>query len=96
MQRQPAVYLLTNRPNGTLYTGVTSNLPARVWQHRNRAVKGFTHRYNLTRLVYFELHEDMYSAIAREKQIKAGSRAAKVRLIEAANASWSDLYSQIC
>jgi putative endonuclease len=95
MQRQPAVYLLTNRINGTLYTGVTSNLPARIWQHRNKVIKGFTHRYNLTRLVYFELHEDMYSAIAREKQIKAGSRAAKVRLIEAANPLWNDLYDQV-
>jgi putative endonuclease len=72
--RLPAVYLLTNRPYGTLYTGVTSNLPGRVWQHKNKLVAGFSARYNLTRLVYFEIYEDMYQAISREKQIKAGSR----------------------
>jgi putative endonuclease len=62
MQRQPAVYLLTNRINGTLYTGVTSNLPARIWQHRNKVIKGFTHRYNLTRLVYFDLNPCLHIA----------------------------------
>ena len=72
MNMQPAVYLLTNRPDGTLYTGVTSDLPKRIWQHRNKVTKGFTTKYNLTRLVYFELFEDMYQAISREKQIKAG------------------------
>ena len=96
MNRQPAVYLLTNRPNGTLYTGVTSNLPKRIWQHKNRITKGFSGKYNLTRLVYFELAEDMYQAISREKQIKAGSRNAKVRLIETMNPGWKDLYPDIC
>ena len=96
MTKQPAVYLLTNRPNGTLYTGVTSNLPKRIWEHRNKVVKGFTRKYNLTRLVYFELHEDMYQAILREKQIKAGSRQAKIALIEAVNPEWGDLYGDIC
>ena len=66
MNQLPAVYLLTNRPNGTLYTGVTSNLPKRLWQHRDKITKGFTAKYNLTMLVYFELFGDMYQAISRE------------------------------
>jgi putative endonuclease len=96
VDRQPAVYLLTNRRNGTIYTGVTSDLPGRIWQHRNKVVHGFGSRYNLTRLVYFELFGDMYAAISREKQIKAGSRAAKIRLIERENPGWRDLYPEIC
>jgi putative endonuclease len=72
MHRQPAVYILTNKRNGTLYTGVTSNLVRRIWQHRNKVTGGFSARYRLTQLVYFELFEDMYAAISREKQIKAG------------------------
>ena len=96
MKRQPAVYLLTNKPDGTLYTGVTGDLSRRMWQHRNKATKGFSARYNLTRLVYFELFEDMYEAISREKQIKAGSRKAKVELIERVNPEWRDLYTEVC
>ena len=96
MPKQPAIYLLTNRPNGTLYTGVTSNLPKRIWEHRNKVIKGFSRKYNLTRLVYFELHEDMYQAILREKRIKAGSRQAKIALIEAVNPGWEDLYGDLC
>ena len=96
MSKQPSIYLLTNKPNGTLYTGVTSDLPKRIWEHRNKVVKGFTQKYNLTRLVYFELHEDMYQAILREKQIKAGSRQAKIALIEVVNSGWEDLYGDIC
>jgi putative endonuclease len=94
--RLPAVYLLTNRPYGTLYTGVTSNLPGRVWQHKNKLVAGFSARYNLTRLVYFEIYEDMYQAISREKQIKAGSRRKKLALIRTKNPQWRDLYDEIC
>ncbi len=96
MDRLPAVYLLTNKPNGTLYTGVTSDLPKRIWQHRNKAMKGFSARYNLTKMVYFELCEDMYQAISREKQIKAGSRQSKIKLIERNNPDWRDLYEDIC
>ncbi len=96
MKKQPAVYLLTNKPDGTLYTGVTSDLPRRMWQHRNKTMKGFSARYNLSRLVYFELFEDMYEAISREKQIKAGSRKAKIKLIERDNPEWRDLYTEIC
>ncbi len=96
MNRQPAVYILTNRQNGTLYTGVTSDLPARVWQHKNKVTRGFSAKYNLTNLVYFELFEDMYHAISREKQIKAGSRKVKIGLIEGFNPGWRDLYGDIC
>ena len=96
MKRQPAVYILTNKFNGTLYTGVTSNLPQRIWQHKNKEVAGFTAKYKLTKLVYFELFEDMYHAISREKQIKSGSRKTKIRLIEAFNPTWRDLFAEVC
>ena len=96
MNRQPAVYLLTNKPNGTLYTGVTSDLIKRIWQHKNKVTKGFSAKYNLTSLVYYELFVDMYQAISREKQIKAGSRQSKIELIESINQDWDDLYDDIC
>ena len=96
MNKQPAIYILTNKPNGTLYTGVTSDLPGRIWQHKNNVTKGFCSKYNLKILVYFELFDDMYSAIMREKQIKAGSRKAKTELIESVNQEWRDLYHDIC
>ena len=95
MKKQPSVYLLTNKPEGTLYTGVTSDLPRRMWQHKNKIMKGFSARYNLDKLVYFELFEDMYEAISREKQIKAGSRKAKIKLIECDNPGWRDLYTEV-
>jgi putative endonuclease len=94
-ERHPAVYLLTNRRHGTLYTGVTSDLSGRVWQHKNQFGDGFCSMYNLTRLVYFEIFEDMYSAISREKQIKAGSRKKKLALIRSINPEWRDLYEDI-
>jgi len=96
MNRQPAIYILTNKPNGVLYTGVSSNLPQRIWQHKNKILKGFSYKYNLTKLVYFELFDDMYQAISREKQIKAGSRKSKIQLIESCNKSWRDLYIDVC
>jgi len=96
MNKYPAVYLVTNKQNGTLYTGVTSNLQKRIWQHKNKLVKGFSSKYNLTNLVYFELCVDMYQAISREKQIKSGSRKAKIELIENTNPDWRDLYTDIC
>ena len=89
---QPAIYILANRPHGTLYVGVTSDLIQRVWQHKNNLAEGFTQKYGIHTLVYFELHATMFEAISREKHIKAGSRAKKVALIEAANPSWNDLY----
>ena len=95
MGKQPAVYILANRRNGTLYTGVTSNLVKRVWEHKNDMVEGFTHRYGVHMLVYFEMLDTMEAAITREKQIKAGSRAKKLSLIESMNAGWLDLYHSI-
>ena len=96
MQKQPAVYLLSNKPNGTLYIGVTSDLPKRVWEHKNKVIKGFSEKYNLTKLVYFELYEDMTQAITREKQLKAGARSTKTGLIESLNPNWEDLFQDIC
>jgi putative endonuclease len=95
MPRDPCVYIMASRRNGTLYTGVTSNLPQRVWQHREGKTPGFTQRYNCKLLVFLEQHPTMPEAIAREKQIKAGSRAAKLRLIEGMNPEWSDLYERL-
>ena len=92
MNMQPAVYILANRPRGTLYVGVTSDLIRRVWQHKSDQVQGFTQRYAVHTLVYFELHGTMLDAIAREKQLKAGSRADKLSLITATNPTWQDLY----
>ena len=95
MKKMPAVYLMTNRPNGTLYTGVTSNPPQRIWQHKTGITSGFCSKYNLHNLVYFELYEDMYAAITREKQIKAGSRRKKIIQIERMNPDWRDLYPEV-
>ena len=95
MARRPAIYIVTNKPRGTIYIGVTNNLPRRIWEHRKKLTPGFTAKYNLTRLVYFEFFGDMYAAISREKQLKAGSRARKVRLIESANPHWRDLFDDI-
>ncbi|MGN6271286.1 MAG: GIY-YIG nuclease family protein [Sphingomonas sp.] len=92
---QPAIYMMTNKRNGTLYTGVTSNLPQRAWQHRTGAVDGFTRRYGCKLLIWYEMASTMESAIAREKQIKAGSRAKKIVLIETLNPDWNDLYESI-
>ena len=89
---QPAVYILASQARGTLYVGVTSDLVARVWQHKNDLVRGFTQQYRVHTLVYFELHATMYEAISREKQLKAGSRAKKLALIETGNPHWHDLY----
>ncbi|MBL1377636.1 GIY-YIG nuclease family protein [Zobellella iuensis] len=95
MLKQPAVYILANKRNGTLYTGVTSNLVQRIWQHRQEEVEGFSARYGLHLLVYFERHADMYSAITREKQLKKWNRAWKIRLIEGQNPGWRDLWMEI-
>ena len=96
MDRVPAIYIVTNKPHGTLYTGVTSQLAYRVTSHREGRGSKFARRYKLTRLVYYELHESMYAAISREKQIKGGSRRAKIGLIEALNPEWRDLFGDIC
>ena len=89
---QPAIYILASQARGTLYVGVTSDLIQRVWQHKNHLAPGFTQQYGVHMLVYFEIHATMLDAIAREKQLKAGSRAKKVNLIECGNAAWADLY----
>jgi len=90
------VYFMTNRPNGTLYHGVTADLMRRVYEHREGLIDGFTKRHGLGRLVYFERHETISEAIAREKQIKNWRRAYKIRLINSMNAEWNDLYPGIC
>ena len=88
----PAVYIMANKRNGTLYTGVTSNLVQRAWQHREGLLPGFTTRYGCKLLVWYERHDDMTSAIEREIQIKAGSRRKKLALIEGSDPDWRDLY----
>ena len=93
--KQPAVYILASERNGTLYTGVTSDLVARTWQHREHVVDGFSKRYNVTMLVWYELHGSMDAAILREKQIKKWNRAWKLRLIQEANPRWNDLWCDI-
>ena len=95
MERQPCVYLLASKRNGTLYTGVTSNLLKRVWEHRNNLVEGFTNKYGVHDLVWYELHDTMDSAIQREKLIKNWKRVWKMKVIEAGNPHWDDLYSDL-
>jgi putative endonuclease len=93
--KTPAVYILASKPNGTLYIGVTSDLVQRVWQHKNDICPGFTQRYQVHRLVYFELVDDMAAAIAREKQLKKWRRSWKISLIEEFNTQWDDLWETI-
>ncbi len=95
MECQPCVYILASKCNGTLYTGVTSNLLKRVWEHKNNAVESFTKKYNVHYLVWYEMHETMASAIQREKNIKGWKRAWKVKRIEEMNPPWQDLYSKL-
>ena len=92
----PSVYILASRRNGTLYVGVTSNIVQRVWQHKNDLVQGFTKRYGVHTLVWYESHETMNSAITREKAIKEWQRAWKIALIEKDNPVWRDLYEDVC
>lgn len=89
------MYIMANKRNGTLYTGVTSNLLKRVWEHKSNVTEGFTKRYGVHSLVYYEVCPSMESAILREKQVKAGSRKKKIRLIEDMNAEWIDLYDKL-
>jgi putative endonuclease len=93
--KQPAVYIAASRRNGTLYTGVTSNLPRRGFEHREGIIPGFIDRYGCKMLVWYELHDTMAAAIAREKQIKGGSRRKKLALIEAMNPDWRDLFDDL-
>jgi putative endonuclease len=92
MNKQYYVYIITNKVNSTLYTGVTSNLKRRIYEHREGIGGGFTKKYTIKKLVYYEITNDVHSALAREKQIKAGSRKRKVDLINSINSEWIDLY----
>jgi len=93
--KNPFVYMLTNKPQGTLYVGVTSDLIKRIWQHKNNVFEGFSSKYHLHTLVWFEQHASLDAAILREKQIKGGSRLKKITLINALNPKWLDLYETL-
>jgi len=93
--KQGYVYILFNKRNGTFYTGVTSSLVKRVYEHKNKVVEGFTSQYDVDKLGYYEAYESITSAIEREKQIKGGSRKKKLELIEEMNPEWKDLYETI-
>ncbi len=95
MPKYYSVYIITNSRNTVLYTGVTGNLAARIYYHKNKSVSSFSSKYNLEKLVYYEVYEEINLAIAREKQIKAGSRKKKIDLINKFNPSWKDLFSTI-
>lgn len=95
MSKNPCVYLLASRRNGTLYVGVTSDIVKRVWEHKNNMVEGFTKHYNVHNLVWYELHDTMESAILREKIIKEWKRKWKLNLIEKENPQWKDLYNNL-
>ncbi|MDP2920112.1 MAG: GIY-YIG nuclease family protein [Dehalococcoidia bacterium] len=89
------VYIMTNAKHSVLYTGLTSDLKGRVWQHKEKLVEGFTKKYHVNMLMYYEVSGDVMSAITREKQIKAGSRAKKIALINSVNPGWRDLYEEL-
>ncbi|WP_379548945.1 GIY-YIG nuclease family protein [Qipengyuania sp. DSG2-2] len=93
---QPACYIMASARNGTIYVGVTSDLPKRAYQHREGVADGFTQRHGCKMLVWFELHATMEHAILREKQLKAGSRKKKLALIESTNPQWRDLFAEVC
>ncbi|MBN1904169.1 MAG: GIY-YIG nuclease family protein [Deltaproteobacteria bacterium] len=95
VEKQPSVYILASERNGTLYTGVTSDLIKRVWEHKNNVVDGFSKRYNVHMLVWYEMHSTMETAINREKRIKSWNRQWKLDLIEKMNPDWKDLYETI-
>jgi putative endonuclease len=95
VDRQYYVYMLASQRNGTLYTGVTNEIGRRTWEHKNDLIEGFTKRYGVHILVWYEVHENISAAIAREKQIKGWNRAWKIRLIEENNSGWNDLYEKL-
>ncbi|MCF8077880.1 MAG: GIY-YIG nuclease family protein [Desulfobacterales bacterium] len=95
MEKQFYVYILSSKKNGTLYIGVTSNLPKRIWEHKSDRVDSFTKRYSVKNLVYYEAYTEPESAILREKRLKKWERAWKLRLIEEKNPEWEDLYPKI-
>ena len=95
MIHQPCVYILANKRNGTLYVGVTSNLPKRIWEHKSKVIEGFTRKHGINNLVWYEVHETIESAIQREKAIKFWKRQWKLNAIEAKNPDWRDLYEEL-
>ena len=95
VNKQYYVYIMTNRRNTVLYVGVTNDLIRRVYEHKQKLVNGFTGKYNIVKLVYYEVFDDIENAILREKQIKAGSRQKKVQLIDGTNREWRDLYDEL-
>jgi putative endonuclease len=96
MEKRPCVYILASKSNGTLYVGVTSDLPKRIWEHRQGVADGFTKKHGVKTLVYYEMHETMLAAITREKQIKNWKRDWKINCIIKNNPDWLDLYDEIC
>jgi putative endonuclease len=96
MSKEYYIYLLTNKHNNVLYTGVTSDLIRRIYEHKNKIQKGFTKKYNVDRLLYYEIYNDIADAITREKQIKGWTRKKKNELIDQFNPKWQDLYEDIC
>jgi len=95
MNKQYYVYIMTNNRNTVLYTGVTNDLKTRVYEHKEKLANGFTKKYNVTKLIYYEVFEDIENAILREKQLKAGSRQKKVELVNGMNREWRDLYDEL-
>jgi putative endonuclease len=95
MYKQYCVYIVTNKNNGVLYTGVTNNLQRRIFEHKQKLVEGFTKKYNVEKLVYYEVFNDIKYAITREKQIKGGSRQKKMDLVNQMNPTWRDLYENL-
>ena len=95
MSKKGYVYLITNKRNGTLYLGVTSNLQQRVWKHKNKTLEGFSHKYDLNILVWYEVHDEITQAIKREKAMKKWDRAWKIKRIENMNPKWEDLYDKL-
>jgi len=94
-EKQYYVYIMTSKRNTVLYTGITNDLKRRVYEHKAKLVEGFTERYNINKLIYYEVSRDVESALLREKQIKGGSRAKKIRLVETMNPEWKDLYEEL-
>jgi putative endonuclease len=94
MSNQYYIYIITNKYNTVLYTGVTNDLQKRVYEHKSKLIEGFTKKYNVTKLVYYEIFDNAYTAISREKQIKAGSRQNKIDLVNSINPDWKDLYEE--
>ena len=95
MEKYYYVYILANKRNGTLYIGITSDLIKRVWEHKNKVIEGFTHKYTIDKLVYFEQYNDPVNAIKREKRLKKYNRKWKLELIEKENPNWRDLYKEL-